>query len=545
MAEVTNNKVDYLSTLNAGSGLNTTQIIDALVDAEIVPQENQLKDRIEEKNVSISGMGQVTQSLTSLKTVLGGLDGNNGLSVSSSGSSVGISISDAALAKEFSHDVNVTQLAKAQTLVFDGFSSDSVDLGAGSLAFSFGAWDSSSFTADSSAATKTVTIGSSSSTLVGIRDAVNDANIGVTASIIQKTSTNFAFGFQSSTGANKEMMIVATETTANSGLAGIGFSTFNASKETVAGTDANFTVDGIAIVRDTNKVTDLQPGIELELKSTTSSAEKVSSKWSSSEALTVLKDYVNTMNGITSSLAELTKRDADGAGDGPLAGDPFVSTIQRKLRSLTTDAIVGYGANSIYLSNFGVRTERDGTLKIDETQFKKSFDSDPSSFSALVSSRATSTSALVSATVSGTTYVPGSYSFAISSGTASLGGTTMSGSSGTYYLTSGNAAGVTATVSSGSPSATIYLGRSLINSVSDYVDTLLKTNGDLDLKVKNMNDDLSDLNLETTNLTKQTESLRERYQKRFGAMEAAVSQLKDTGEYLTSFMDSWTAGLKK
>ncbi len=35
MAEVTNNKVDYLSTLNAGSGLNTTQIIDALVDAEI------------------------------------------------------------------------------------------------------------------------------------------------------------------------------------------------------------------------------------------------------------------------------------------------------------------------------------------------------------------------------------------------------------------------------------------------------------------------------------------------------------------------------
>ena len=320
MAEVTNNKVDYLSTLNAGSGLNTTQIIDALVDAEIVPQENQLKDRIEEKNVSISGMGQVKQSLTSLKTVLGGLDGKNGLSVSSSGSSVGVSISDAALAKEFSHDVNVTQLAKAQTLVFDGFSSDSVDLGAGSLAFSFGAWDSSSFTADSSADTKTVTIGSSSSTLVGIRDAVNDANIGVTASIIQKTSTNFALVFQSSTGANKEMRIVATETTANSGLAGIGFSTFNASKETVAGTDANFTVDGIAIVRDTNKVTDLQPGIELELKSTTSSAEKVSSKWSSSEALNVLKDYVNTMNGITSSLAELTKRDADGAGDGPLAG---------------------------------------------------------------------------------------------------------------------------------------------------------------------------------------------------------------------------------
>ncbi len=545
MAEVTNNKVDYLSTLNAGSGLNTTQIIDALVDAEIVPQENQLKDRIEEKNVSISGMGQVKQSLTSLKTVLGGLEGKNGLSVSSSGSSVGVTISDSSLAKEFSHDVTVTQLAKAQTLVFDSFASDSVDLGAGSLAFSFGSWDSSSFTADSSISTKTVNITSSTGTLVGIRDAVNDANIGVEASIIQKTSSNFALVFQSSTGASKEMRIVATETSSGSGLAGIGFSTFNAAKETVAGTDSNFTVDGIAIVRESNTISDIQSGVELELKSTTSSAEKVSSKWSSDEALKVLNDYLDNMNSVTSSLKELTKRDADGDGDGPLAGDPFVSTVLRKLRSLTTDPIVGYGANSLYLSNFGVRTERDGTLKVDETQFKKTFDSDPASFSALVSSRATSTSALVSATVSGDTYVPGSYSFSISNNTASLSGTAMSGSSGVYYLTSGNAAGITAKVTSGSPSATIYLGRSLIDTVSNYMDSLLKTNGDLDLKVKNMNDDLSDLNLETTNLTKQMESLRERYQKRFGAMEAAVSQLKDTGEYLTSFMDSWTAGLKK
>ena len=545
MAEVTNNKVDYLSTLNAGSGLNTTQIIDALVDAEIVPQENQLNDRIEEKNVSISGMGQVKQSLTSLKTILEGLDGKNGLSVSSSGSSVGVTISDPALAKEFSHDVTVTQLAKAQTLVFDSFASDSVDLGAGSLVFSFGSWSDSTFTADSSISAKTVTISSSTSTLVGIRDAVNDADIDVKASIIQKTSSDFALVFQSTTGESKEMRIVATETSAGSGLADIGFSTFNASKETVAGADANFTVDGISIVRESNKISDIQSGVELELKSTTSSAEKVSSKWSSDEALAVLKDYVSNMNSVTASLGELTKRDAEGDGDGPLAGDALISTVMRKLKSITTDPIVGYGADSIYLSNFGVRTERDGTLKIDEDQFKKTFDSDPVSFSALVSSRASSTSALVSATVSGSTYVPGGYSFALSSGTATLDGTTMSGSSGTYYLTTGDATGVTAKVSSGSPSATIYLGRSLIDTISNYMETLLKTNGDLDLKVKNMNDDLSDLNLESTSLTKQMESLRERYQKRFGAMEAAVSQLKDTGEYLTSFMDSWTAGLKK
>ena len=30
---------DYLSALNAGSGLNVTQIVDALVDAERVPKQ--------------------------------------------------------------------------------------------------------------------------------------------------------------------------------------------------------------------------------------------------------------------------------------------------------------------------------------------------------------------------------------------------------------------------------------------------------------------------------------------------------------------------
>ena len=39
--------VDYLSALNVGSGLNVTQIVDAIVDAERVPRETFLNDKIE------------------------------------------------------------------------------------------------------------------------------------------------------------------------------------------------------------------------------------------------------------------------------------------------------------------------------------------------------------------------------------------------------------------------------------------------------------------------------------------------------------------
>ena len=51
--------VDYLSALNVGSGLNVTQIVDAIVDAERVPQENVIQKRIDEKTVSVSALGQL------------------------------------------------------------------------------------------------------------------------------------------------------------------------------------------------------------------------------------------------------------------------------------------------------------------------------------------------------------------------------------------------------------------------------------------------------------------------------------------------------
>ena len=46
--------VDYLSALNVGSGLNVTQIVDALIDAERVPRETQINEQIEERTVSVS-----------------------------------------------------------------------------------------------------------------------------------------------------------------------------------------------------------------------------------------------------------------------------------------------------------------------------------------------------------------------------------------------------------------------------------------------------------------------------------------------------------
>ena len=59
--------VDYLSTLNSsGSGLNITQIVDSLVQAEKDPQENLIQTKIDDKTTSISAIGEIKSALSSL-----------------------------------------------------------------------------------------------------------------------------------------------------------------------------------------------------------------------------------------------------------------------------------------------------------------------------------------------------------------------------------------------------------------------------------------------------------------------------------------------
>ena len=85
---------DYLSALNVGSGLNTTQIIDAIVAAEQEPQEALVNSQREEANVSISSFGTVKQNFTDFKNTMSALDGVTGMSISHSGSSVSATTTD-------------------------------------------------------------------------------------------------------------------------------------------------------------------------------------------------------------------------------------------------------------------------------------------------------------------------------------------------------------------------------------------------------------------------------------------------------------------
>jgi len=537
---------DYLSALNVGSGLNTTEIIDALVNAERAPREKIITDGKEERNVSISALGQVKTELSGFNSSLGIVKSVSGLVPVQPATAARLDITDASKAGAFSHQLEVQSLATAQTLVFDGFTAPEQELGAGSLTISFGTWSGGSFTADANASDATITIADGADSLSDIRNAINAADIGVTASLITTSSGNVSLMVKSATGADKALRVVATETLSGSGLAGLDYSAHDNTVELTAATDASLTIDGVTVTRSTNTIDDLFDGMEMTLLKTTSGAETIGADWDSTTALAAMNVLVEQINTLNSTLADLSKRSTDGTKNGPLAGDPLVRGIRNRMRAITTEPIRGYGDDPVYLANFGLRTERDGSITLDENTFLKTFKDNPADFSAIVQNRITASNPGIKVSAFSDDWKSGTYALAVfGNGDTTLDGVEISGSNGTYRITAGDANGLSLTLPSGISNETIYMGRSIVSQLENYVDTLLVRNNDIDTLISRYNDDIAEFDDKLASLDSRMTSLKDRYVRQFSAMESLVASLKNTETSLNNMMESWKGMMKK
>ena len=538
--------VDYLSALNVGSGLQTKEIIDALVEAERAPQASQINNAKDKRTVEISSLSQIKKGFETFQTGISTLDKVTGLSTSSTGSGISLEISDARIAKNFSHAINVNTVAAGQTLVFGNYSSETASTGTGSLAFSFGTWGSDgNFSANSSRTAQTVTIASGGGTLAGLRDSINAKNMDVTASILKTGASSYSLVLKAREGAAHAMRITATEDSGAAGLASFAYTSVNNSVQTIAAADASFTMDGVTVTRDQNEITDLVEGVKLTVKATTSAAETVSGSYNTATAQAAMQTIVDQINTISKSLRDLSKRGNATTDDGPLAGDAYVNQLRRQLRNYSTTAISGFQDNPIYLTDFGVATQRDGTLKLDTTKFASAYAANPDNFAALTTSRITSGSKLVTPTVSGTYPKEGVYTFDIASdNSATLNGTTMTVSGSDYTIANHDAGGLKLTINSGGTDTKIYVGKSLFETLNNFTTGVLASSGDLQQKITNYNKDVAGYDSKLAKLDERIEALRLRHEADFAAMNAAVASLKETEKALDNMMEAWKASLQ-
>ena len=539
--------VDYLSALNVGSGLNTTEIIDALVEAERAPVAGEITEAKDKKTVEISSLGQVKQGFEGLSTNLAPVEDITGLYLSSSGSAASLEFNDPTLATSFSHSMTVSSVAAGQTLVFDGYASETASTGTGSLTFSFGTWSNLGvFSANSSRSDSTVSLASGSGTLADLRTAINDADMDVTASILKTSDTTYALVLKAREGAAHAMRITATEDAGAAGLSNFSYTSADASVQTVAASDVSLELDGVEITRDTNEITDLIKGVTVKINATTSSAETISGEYSATTAQAALQVIVDQLNTIGTTLRDISKRGSAGSEDAPLAGDPYVSYLRRQLRNYTTTPISGFGDDAIYLADFGVTTNRDGTISLNTTKFQSTFAANPDAFTALTTSRITSSSELVTPTVAGTHPKEGIYTFDLAAdNTATLNGSAMTVSGSDYTISNHDAGGLKLTITGGGADASIYVGKSLFDSLDEFTTEVLSSNGDLAKKIENYNDDVESLDEDLSQLDVRIEALRSYHVAQFAAMNAAVASFKETEKTLDNMMESWKAGLQK
>ena len=643
--------VDYISALNTkGSGLNITQIVDSLVDAETQPKKDLINDKIEQKNLDISAIGKLTSEINTLKTSLTSLTNLSKFKTVSSNTAANISISDTGKAKEFNSDLRIVSLATPQTLEFSGFALPTSSVGSGSIFLEFGNWidtdgtstdneslfkDSSvsantslgtpithsslggkitittsaggnqsstaftvvgkdmagnditeiitgggdgatatgskvfksvtsitpgstvgtgtisighlaqTFGPNSSKSSKTISIAQGSSSLQTVADTLNNVT-GVNASVINKGDGTYSLVVRSDTGRNNAIRFTVTENSGDTGLSTLDTTSDNDSHQTSASTDASLLVDGVTIKRESNTVTDVYDGYTLSISSTTTSTFRVSSDLDSENSLTSLKTFVSSFNQTNSLIEELTRISTSSDQSGPLSDDVTVKNIRSQLNNLINGKIEGFGSKSYYASLLGVQTNRDGSLSIDDSKFKKNFETDPTAFDAIFNTKLSSDSPFLSLENDlNSKPLSGTYSFRFDSGssTAFLDGRTMT--SGTdsdgntfYASTIGDSKGIKITPSQTVTSANIFYGKSLVEKLDSYVTKLLSVSGELTQKKTTINSEIGDLNIDLDDIDISAKTLEERYKKQFSAMESIISSFKNTGEFLTNLMDA-------
>ncbi len=390
-----------ISSPGIGSNLDVNGIVTQLMALERRPL--QALDRKEASfQAQLSAFGTLKSSLTSFQSAVKELNDADRFQAykASIGASATATVTAANSAVPGSYALEVTQLAQAQKLVAAGQTSATAAIGAGSITFEFGTisggsfddvsgtYTGASFTADGAGA-KTVTIGASNNTLAGIRDAINAAKIGVSASIVNDGSgTPYRLALSvADTGAAKSLRIsVSGDAPLSSLIAHDPAGTQNLA-ETVSARNAAFEVDGVAITKPKNTVTDVIEGVTLNLLSTNTGAPTaITVARDSGPIKTSVDALVKAYNELDATIRNVSSFNAATKQGTVLQGDVTVISLQARIRATLSNALNGISGSYNNLSQIGVTFQKDGTLSVDSTKFEAALAQSPNDIAALFAS---------------------------------------------------------------------------------------------------------------------------------------------------------------
>lgn len=386
-----------MATAPTSSTTSSTNLDINSIVSQLMKVERQPIDKLQAKEAGyqakLTSYGVVKGAVSTFETAVSGLNSSTkfqSLKATPSDDTV-FSASATSIATAGSYSLEVTNLAQAQNLIADGQSSITDAIGGGTdttLTFDFGTvsggvftdynpttetggtYAGATFTGNGEAA-HSIVINSSNNTLSGIRDAINEANMGITATIVNDGDATVPYRLvltSDSLGASHSMQVtVSGDATIGSLLAHDPEGTQNLA-ETVTATNANLKVNGVAVSKDSNSISDVIHGVTLNLLTETTAPVKLTVARDTSTISTSVADFVKAYNELAAVIKTETSYDAAAKKGAVLMGDSTIRSLQSQLRSILSSAIPGTSGVLNTLSDVGVSFEKDGTLKLDQTR---------------------------------------------------------------------------------------------------------------------------------------------------------------------------------
>ena len=348
-----------VQAMQMGSGVDIQALATALAQAETQPKIDSYTSKKEASTVSVSGYGQLKGAISLVKLAFDNLKDVSGVMnktvTNSKPATLTAGVSNSTDLQTGSYDIVVDQLAQGTITASNGFSSKTQVLNS-----------SSAFSIDFEIGTTSKAVSSVSVTTdtpAGIVSAVNAADIGITARLVNRSATgnDWVVLFEGTTGIENAFTATSDPD--------IGLGNLVNSLQTAQ--NASITVNGLEdIERASNTLSDVIPGLELNITAVDSDPVRLSIAEDTSILRAAIDDLVVTYNAFRQTATELTNKNAETGEAGALAKDKtFVSMLQNQIKGLLDlESSTASGGISTF-SDLGMSVQLSGDLKIDEDVF--------------------------------------------------------------------------------------------------------------------------------------------------------------------------------
>ncbi|MDH5632739.1 MAG: flagellar filament capping protein FliD [Gammaproteobacteria bacterium] len=416
-----------ISSAGLGSGLDINSLVSQLVAAEAEPASLRLGRREAGLQARLSAYGSLKGALSAFQSSLSGLAGlatEPPRTARSSDTDI-IAASAGSSAAEGSYSIEVSQLAQKHAVATGAYASESDVVGTGTITISFGEAKGTGFELNGERASSTITIDSGSNTLAGIRDAINEANTGVKASIINDGSGFRLVMTSDHSGARNSLKISISDTdtfnTDTSGLSAIAYDPDAAAGsgknlvETQAALDAQLKINGLSITSETNTLNNTITGLALTLKDKTgASPETVTVSGNTGQLKTEVDKFVEGYNALMSALDELTAYNPDSRESGILIGDSTIRGVRSRIRNLVSNTIAGASGNYASLYSVGIKSDNNGKLSVDSSKLQSALDTDYANVARLFAASGVASDDNIEIVDAGKVREPGTYNVSVS-----------------------------------------------------------------------------------------------------------------------------------